>query len=178
VTSLLRLPDASQDKAEIVQAIRTQLEQFSFTIAEIDATRPWGAFLRIENSQADPFVQKFFGDVAVPEYAQHGERSPKILLVAPQQRLSWQYHARRAEFWRAICGSVGVFISADDSQPEQVNVLHPGATIELSCGMRHRLVGLNEWGAVAEIWIHTDAQCPSNEADIFRLQDDYARNPI
>jgi hypothetical protein len=37
------------------------------------------------------------------------------------------------------------------------------------------LVGLDEWGAVAEIWIHTDAQNLSNEEDIHRLQDDYAR---
>ena len=30
-------------------------------------------------------------------------------------------------------------------------------------------------GVVAEFWQHTDAESPSNEDDIVRLQDDYAR---
>ena len=42
-------------------------------------------------------------------------------------------------------------------------------------GERHRLIGLESWGIVAEFWQHTNAQKPSNEDDIIRLQDDYAR---
>jgi hypothetical protein len=41
--------------------------------------------------------------------------------------------------------------------------------------MRHRLVGLGDWGVLAEIWQHTDLQNPSDEEDIVRLQDDYGR---
>ena len=40
---------------------------------------------------------------------------------------------------------------------------------------RHRLVGLSDIGVVAEIWIHTDVNNPSDEQDIVRLQDDYSR---
>ena len=45
----------------------------------------------------------------------------------------------------------------------------------MSQGERHRLVGLKEWGIIAEIWIHTDANHPSDENDIVRLQDDFKR---
>ena len=50
----------------------------------------------------------------------------------------------------------------------------PGDQIKLSQGERHRLVGLADYGVVAEIWQHTD-QVPSNEEDIIRVQDDYGR---
>jgi hypothetical protein len=56
-----------------------------------------------------------------------------------------------------------------------MRVLELGDTIELPEGMRHRLVGMDEWGAVAEVWMHSDPQHPSDENDIVRLQDDYAR---
>ena len=48
----------------------------------------------------------------------------------------------------------------------------PGDQIKLSQGERHRLVGLADYGVVAEIWQHTD-EVPSNEEDIIRVQDDY-----
>ena len=34
------------------------------------------------------------------------------------------------------------------------------------------LLVLDTWGVVAEFWQHTDAESPSNEDDIVRLQDD------
>ena len=40
---------------------------------------------------------------------------------------------------------------------------------------RHRLIGLSKPGIVAEIWIHTDINNPSDEKDIIRIQDDYSR---
>ena len=50
-----------------------------------------------------------------------------------------------------------------------------GETIVLEKGERHRLIGLEGWGAVAEFWQHTDPKYPSDEEDIVRVQDDYAR---
>lgn len=172
----LPLIQNSLSKTEIVAIARAHLQAQGLTIAEIDATRPWGAFLRIVNADADRFVAAYYGDIPVAEYAQRGERSPKILLVAPQQRLSWQYHRRRAELWRALRSDVGVYLSVTDTPPPAQTILRAGEEIELACGMRHRLVGLDTWGVVAEIWIHTDPQRLSDENDIVRLQDDYARN--
>jgi hypothetical protein len=45
----------------------------------------------------------------------------------------------------------------------------------LKKGERHRLIGFETWGVVAEFWQHTDPTNPSNEEDIIRLQDDYSR---
>jgi len=50
-----------------------------------------------------------------------------------------------------------------------------GNLISLEQGERHRLVGLDDWGVVAEIWMHTDPSNPSDEDDIVRLQDDFGR---
>lgn len=167
--------DSVQSKEVLIEQFRAALNAQGFEIQEIDATRPWGAFLRVVDGQADEFIETYFDGIHVPANARHGERSPKILLVAPHQRLSWQYHNRRAEYWRAVSGDVGVYTSSTDAQPQEKIILRRGETIELARTMRHRLVGLDGWGAVAEIWIHTDPQYLSDENDIVRLQDDYAR---
>ncbi len=163
-------------KEQVVERVRAELDAHGFEIAEQDVTRPWGAFLRVANKDADKFIATYFDKTEIPKNARQGERSPKFLIVAPQQRLSWQYHSRRAEWWRATNADVGVFVSDTDEQPAQYMTLRVGETIELAQGVRHRLVGLDEWGVVAEIWIHSDPQNISDENDIVRLQDDYARN--
>jgi mannose-6-phosphate isomerase len=53
--------------------------------------------------------------------------------------------------------------------------LEIGQVINLKCGERHRLVGTNGFGIVAEIWQHTDKNNPSDEDDIVRVQDDFGR---
>jgi mannose-6-phosphate isomerase-like protein (cupin superfamily) len=100
--------------------------------------------------------------------------SPKILLVAPEKRLSWQYHHRRAEIWKVVSGQVGVVRSETDQEGDLV-VHTTGEVIKLAQGERHRLVGLAEQGVIAEIWQHTDANHPSDEDDIVRVQDDFGR---
>ena len=103
-----------------------------------------------------------------------GKLSPKILIVAPNKRLSWQYHHRRAEIWRVIQGQAGVVRSNTDSENE-LEIFNVGAKVTLLQGERHRLVGLEVHAVVAEIWQHTDADNPSDEEDIVRLQDDFGR---
>ncbi len=95
-------------------------------------------------------------------------------MVAPGKRLSWQYHHRRAEIWSCIEGSIAVATSHSDEEREE-HILKSGDKIKLQQGERHRLIGLDGWGVVAEIWQHTDATNPSDEDDIVRLQDDFGR---
>lgn len=175
MTALKPLFQPALPKPDIIQAVQNHLTENGFTIAEMATDRPWGGYFRIANEQADRFIATYFAGMDVPEHARHGERSPKILLVAPQQRLSWQYHDRRSEVWRTVQGQVGVYYSDTDQQPDDIKVLRTGEMITLAQGERHRLTGLEDWGAVAEIWLHTDPQNPSNEDDIYRLQDDYQR---
>ncbi|MBI4673588.1 MAG: phosphoheptose isomerase [Chloroflexi bacterium] len=167
---------AAFSKPEIVDLFRAHLQAQGLTITQVDAARPWGAFLRVADADADKFIEAYYHGVPLPKHARSSERSPKILLVAPHARLSWQYHDRRSEVWRAVSGPVGVYASPTDAQPAALITLDVGQTIEVAQGTRHRLVGLDAWGAVAEIWIHTDPAHPSDEDDIHRVQDDYARD--
>jgi mannose-6-phosphate isomerase len=88
--------------------------------------------------------------------------------------LSWQYHHRRAEIWKLVAGTAGVVMSDTDKETE-VKTLSIGEIVRLEQGKRHRLVGLDGWGMISEIWQHTDAANPSDEDDIIRVQDDFGR---
>ena len=168
------MPDHSTDKATLFTKISDQLHRQGFTVAQQDQQRPWGGFFVLDEAQAQAFADQYFNGLRVDELRISGRLSPKMLLVAPQQRLSWQYHHRRAEIWQVVQGPVGVATSATDEQGE-VKSYRGGERIVLKQGERHRLVGLDGWGVVAEIWQHTDASQPSDEDDIVRVQDDFGR---
>jgi len=163
-----------EQKAQLFQQTEQQLREQGFTIDKQDQTRPWGGFFVIDESQAQPFANAYFDKMSVDQLRISGKLSPKMLLVAPHQRLSWQYHHRRAEIWRVVQGPVGVVTSPTDEEGE-VKTYQPGELITLQQGERHRLVGLDGWGVLAEIWQHTDAAHPSDEDDIVRVQDDFGR---
>jgi mannose-6-phosphate isomerase-like protein (cupin superfamily) len=150
------------------------LVHLGFSIVKEDLTRPWGGFYVLAESQAEKFANYFFPEEHFENLKISGKLSPKILMVAPHKRLSWQYHHRRAEIWRCIGGQVAVAASYTDTQERQF-ILHKDDIIKLKQGERHRLIGLDDWGLVAEIWQHTDSTNPSDEEDIVRLQDDYGR---
>lgn len=161
-------------KAEIFGAAEALMKEKGFTIIKEDRERPWGGFLVIEESQAQSFAHEFFPDEDFKALKLSEKLSPKILLVSPGKRLSWQYHFRRAEIWRCVGGEVAVATSMTDEEKEK-HILKAGDKIKLQQGERHRLIGLENWGMVAEIWQHTDAENPSDEDDIVRLQDDFGR---
>ena len=162
------------DKSELFQEIENKLNEQGFKIESIDQTRPWGGFFVIDESQAQAFANTYFEGLDVQDLKISGKLSPKILVVGPNKRLSWQYHHRRAEIWRVVNGEVGVVTSPTDEEHE-LKILKQGDSIRLSQGERHRLVGLESYGVVAEIWQHTDANNPSDEDDIVRVQDDFGR---
>ncbi|EAZ80907.1 cupin domain-containing protein [Algoriphagus machipongonensis] len=161
-------------KEEIFEYAESLMNDLELQIVKQDRDRPWGGFLVLEESQASQFAQEFFPEEDFEALKISEKLSPKILLVAPNKRLSWQYHFRRAEIWRCIAGNVAVATSNDDTERE-IKTLSKGDKIKLTQGERHRLIGLEDWGVVAEIWQHTDAANPSDEEDIVRLQDDFGR---
>lgn len=153
------------------------LEEFlsqKFNIIAKDANRPWGGFFVIDETQSELFIKEFFSEEKETELSATSRLSPKILVVGPGKKLSWQYHFRRAELWKVIGGEVGVIQSETDKE-SGLNKYKPYSVIKLNKGERHRLVGLDSWGIVAEIWQHTDPGHPSDEEDIVRLQDDFGR---
>ena len=151
--------------------IRHEIESLGFNVIDHDFNRPWGGFLLIDESQSQDFIHTF---ISKEKLKVEGRLSPKILIVNPDSRLSWQFHYRRKEIWRVYKNSVGIVRSRDNNQNE-MKILKEGDTITFQIEERHRLVGLSNFGVVAEIWIHTDLKNPSNEQDIVRLEDDYSR---
>jgi mannose-6-phosphate isomerase-like protein (cupin superfamily) len=103
-----------------------------------------------------------------------GKLSPKILIIKPAARLSWQYHNRRAEIWQVYKGSAGIIRSGSDVENE-MKVFNEGDQIVLQQGERHRLIELDDYSIVAEIWQHTDKNNPSDEDDVIRVQNDFGR---
>jgi mannose-6-phosphate isomerase-like protein (cupin superfamily) len=162
------------DKSKVFSQIEEHLQQLGFTIIDKDYDRPWGGFIVIDESLAQDFAAHFFNDVDFQSLTITNKLSPKILMVAPGKKLSWQYHNRRAEIWSCMEGPVGVMTSDTDVETTR-HILEPGDIIRLHQGERHRLMGLEDWGIVAEIWQHTDENNPSDEDDIVRLQDDFGR---
>ena len=162
------------DKNSVFKKIAEMLQQQGFAVVNKDDNRPWGGFYVIDEADASKFVSHYFPAENIDELKITEKISPKILLVAPQKRLSWQYHFRRAEIWKCLEGPVAVATSDSDIETEK-HVLQNGDIIKLKQGKRHRLIGLDNWGIIAEIWQHTDSQNPSDEDDIVRLEDDFGR---
>lgn len=158
--------------------VRDMIDDLGYTVVEADENRPWGAYYRLDDQEAGRFIHEFFPGLSLHD-AKLGHTdvklSPKFLIVAPGERLSWQFHHRRAERWRFLTD--GAYYASDtDKQGAKLHA-KKGDIIQLAQGERHRLsTGKSgQYVLVAEIWQHTDPSFPSEESDIVRLSDDYKR---
>ena len=122
--------------------IEKEIKSYGFNIDSYDFNRPWGGFLVIDESQAQEFSNKFSQGLDVNTLKIGGKLSPKILIVKPEARLSWQYHNRRAEIWQVYKGSAGI-IRSDSDEENEMKVYNEGDQLILKQGERHRLIGLN-----------------------------------
>lgn len=162
-------------KVQISSQIRKDLESKNLKISGEDFERPWGGFFKIDRKSLDDFLSIYFHGVELSFDKTRLNLSPKILVVEPGKKLSWQSHERRSELWRVVKGPVGIFTSPTDEQPNEMGVYNIDETVEMELGTRHRLVGMDDWGIVAEIWIHSFPENPSDEEDIRRIEDDFGR---
>jgi len=167
----------STKKEQLVDDIEQSMSNGGYTLVERNDQKPWGAYLKFSNSEADTFVKEFFPDLS-PADARLGneeaELSPKILVVSPGQRLSWQYHNQRAERWSFLTD--GLYDKSMTDYEEGARVARAGDFVQFAAQERHRLIGrAAAYSLVAEIWQHTDSKYPSSEDDIVRLSDDYSR---
>jgi mannose-6-phosphate isomerase len=161
-------------KTTVFAILLADLSAAQLRVVAIDDNRPWGGFLVIDPMQTDQFIDLYFSGSEQLTALANGTLSPKLLVVAPGKRLSWQYHHRRAELWRVLQGPVGVMLSDDDLE-QSIQEVANNETVECAAGVRHRLIGFDNWGVVAEIWQHTDPENLSDEADIVRVADDFDR---
>jgi mannose-6-phosphate isomerase-like protein (cupin superfamily) len=171
---MANLPSLSGEKQAVLANVEKYLRDLGFKVIDKDFSRPWGGFFVLDEGQAVTFASLYFPGIEVDSLKIGGRLSPKILMVHPDKRLSWQYHHRRAEIWKLIGGTAGVVTSETDKELP-VKKLSIGEIVRLNQGERHRLIGLDGWGMIAEIWQHTDKNQPSDENDIVRVQDDFGR---
>ena len=124
----------------IFKDTQKDIEALSFKIVSKDFERPWRGFLVIDESQAQAFANQFFKGIDVNTLRIGGKLSPKILIIKPKSRLSWQYHNRRAEIWQVYKGAAGI-IRSDTNIENEMKIYSEGDQIILQQVERHRLMG-------------------------------------
>jgi mannose-6-phosphate isomerase len=173
---------------------RTEAEALFFGLAveTVDKThRPWGGFIKFRQESLDAFRNVYWSYGLAEQWkndikevwdrmiAKHGGKwlDAKLLLIAPGQRLSLQYHERRGEFWRVIEGPVLVTVGTREDAVSDV-ALRSGDVIRIKPGQWHRAEALGSgWAIIAEFWEHTQ-EVPKGtdpEDDLKRLHDDFLR---
>ncbi|GAA4785490.1 hypothetical protein GCM10023231_11740 [Olivibacter ginsenosidimutans] len=155
-------------KKDLFEEIRTKLIKQGFSIVAQDDKQPWGGSILIDEAQAAAFAEAYFTSVDPHTFSTKLPIRPKILVVEPGKAITWQYHERRAELWRVIIGEVGVKVNDSDEDPD-VQVKNCGDYLFLEPKKRHRLVGLKNWGIIAQIWQHIDEENPSDDEDVVRI---------
>lgn len=166
--------ESRNNKEDVFSMISEKLSSLGISSSKIDTTRPWGGFFVIHPNSLNNFMTTFFPDELVEINQKDLPLSPKILVVAPKQKLSWQYHNRRSELWRWVQGDSLIARSLDDTEGISTPI-DEYELVRLAKGERHRLIGGENWSIVAEIWVHSDPASPSDEDDIIRLSDVYSR---
>ena len=101
---------------DYLHKIENEIKELGFEIISKDFERPWGGFLVIDENQSQKFANKFFDGINIESLKIGGKLSPKILIVKPNSKLSWQYHHRREEIWKVFKGKVGISRSHDNNQ--------------------------------------------------------------
>ncbi len=90
----------------------------------------------------------------------------KRIEVNPGQRLSYQFHHYRQEFWTIIEGTAVIILDEVEHQ------LHYGESIHIPLGAKHRIENRS-----SEMVVFVEVQTGTyfGEDDIVRLDDDYER---
>lgn len=163
------------DKVEAFAQVADFLIARGYKITNLDIMRPWGFYFYIDEDQIAKFTAEFYGRAKLEGIDASLPLQPKIMVVQPGHRLSWQYHNRRSEIWKCLCGPYRIVTSPTDGEtaPKRTK---PGDVVTVRQGTRHRCIADDDWAVFAEIWQHTEPKNPSNEDDIVRLQDDYGRH--
>ena len=176
--SLFPRLDQSMTKAQALRQLRHMIRSLHYSVVEAIEDKPWGGMYRFDDRQSERFVAEFFPGMTLFE-AKLGRDdvrlSPKIILLEPGKRVSWQYHNRRAERWHFLTD--GLYETSYGDIEPKVKKATPGTIVQIDSQERHRVCGAGptQYTLVAEIWQHIDRADPSDESDIVRLADDYSR---
>ena len=95
------------------------LKSQKFKVVDKDTDRPWGGFFVISEDNSQDFANIYFNGLNTEELKISGKLSLIILIIAPNKRLSWQYHHRRSEIWKVVNGQIKVVTSHDDIERKE-----------------------------------------------------------
>ena len=90
----------------------------------------------------------------------------KQITVNSGQRLSYQYHNQRKEYWTIVQGSATIIL--DDEKVFR----NEGESIHIPLGSKHRIINEQEESL---IFIEVQVGDYFGEDDIVRIEDDYGR---
>jgi mannose-1-phosphate guanylyltransferase/mannose-1-phosphate guanylyltransferase/mannose-6-phosphate isomerase len=107
--------------------------------------RPWGEF---EIVRDEPYFKS------------------KVIRVEPQQQISYQSHAKRAEHWIIVKGEAVVILNDEELPRKQ------GEHVYIPVGAKHRII--NRTNSLVE-FVEVQVGSYFGEDDIVRYQDDYGR---
>ena len=89
----------NQAKQDYILNIEEIIKENGFTIEDKDLTRPWGAFFRLKDTDAERFLDLYFPDIK-DQFITYIGLSPKYLLIEPNKKLSWPKSSFRSKnFW-------------------------------------------------------------------------------
>jgi len=108
--------------------------------------RPWGSFTVLDDELFDHKVKR--------------------IVVAPNKRLSYQRHTRRAEHWFVVNGVATVIL---DGVEHEVSA---GESIDIALGQKHRC---ENRGTTPVVFIEVQHGTYFGEDDIERFEDDFGR---
>lgn len=95
-----------------------------------------------------------------------GKYQVKRIIVEPLQRLSYQSHKQRSEYWVVVSGTAEITLDG------QVNVYTVGDTVFIPISVKHRV---KNPGTDKLIFIEVQLGDYLGEDDIERFDDDYGR---
>ena len=166
---------ASTSAGNLAALAGRAIERAGLLIKQNDPRKPWGVEIKLRGNheRAMKFLDHFFGDLPIAKTLVNPV-TPKILLIANGNRLSWHVHERKDAHLRVLHGHVGVSLSSTDEEPAP-RLRIPGEYVHVPPHMRHRLSSLSGWAVVAEIGRDVVPDHPSDDKDTRRIKDDYGR---
>lgn len=155
---------------DALESLKKSLLNYKIVDSQI---RPWGCFVTLDSKDQKSFISEFFPKKFFKEIV-NIPGTPKLLCIAPGEKLSRQYHKRRKELWTLWKGTAW-FITSPTDDEWVIRSIKKGEVVVINEWIRHRLIGHQGWGIVAEIRQHNDIQHLSDEQDIVRVQDNWGR---
>ena len=104
--------------------IYKNLESQKLNIIDSNLNKPWGGFFVISEENKKQFSDLYFKEEIIDNLIFSKKISPKILIISPNKRLSWQYHHRRSELWKVLNGKIKVITSHDNLERKEIYLNH------------------------------------------------------